>query len=179
MKKERKHIVPWVKKKSVTIVSVGDAGNEWEAVRSVLEWFNYRVDTLLIGSRKEFMEMLKGTIKTSEYIILSVHGDEGITMVGEDLVVPDDITKHAKLNGKIVINLGCNTGSKTFINAFKKATVKAYVAPVGHPGSGAALFAIHLFYYLQPQLKQSLRTAVRKARAFDEEGTMFKLFEKK
>ena len=66
-----KYVVPWVKKESVTIVVVGSGGKEADSIRSILEELNYRVDTLLIGSRKEFIETLKGTISTADFVILS------------------------------------------------------------------------------------------------------------
>ena|ERR1700756_5926727 len=96
------HEVPYVPKKAVTIVVVGDSF-EANALRAVLENFNYRVAMHWVGSRKEFLMLLDGRIPISdEMIVLSCHGiEQGIDVPGEQPVGPR----------KLVQLLSCQTRS--------------------------------------------------------------------
>jgi hypothetical protein len=53
------------------------------ALRIILEYFNYRVEIHWIGSRPQFLEVLKGNIPTFHYIVLSCHGDATGILVPE------------------------------------------------------------------------------------------------
>lgn len=170
------HEVPLVPKENVTVLSIGDS-LEAVAVRSILESYNYRVTVHWIGSRKELIEILKGSIETDQTIVLSCHGtEEGIVVPGEPVLGAKDVTDVASLQGKTIVNLGCLTGSPAFAEAFKKAGTKAYIAPVDYPEGRAAIgFIANLFLLLAS--KHPLDEAVRRAAAFDAETKQFKLFE--
>ena len=182
MPKNKKHIIPYVKKTSITIVDIGSF--ELEPLRAVLEGFNYRIDAIRIGSRAEFIKILNGEIETNNILILAVHGtrdgakEEGINMPDEEAVVTKDIIQFANLKGKTVINLGCLTGNNNLVKAFiNKAQAKYYIAPAGAPwGNSSLLFAIHLFYEMDKG--KSTEEAVKIASNFDERTKMFKLFKK-
>ena len=178
---EKKHVVPWVKKQSITIVAVSDVGNEPHALRNVLEAFNYRVDIIWVGSRKEFIKILDGTIKTANYVILSTHGvDEGITIPDEDEISPSEIAEKGKLSGKVILNTGCTTGKKVYGDAFiKGAKAKAYIASTGAPSlPDVLIFTAHLFGELHNLKKKPLKAAVKKARDYNKGTAMFKIFTK-
>ncbi len=165
--------IPYVAKIKASIVATGAA--EGNALRAALEYFGYRVDLVLIGSRAEFMKILSGKTDTEKLLVFAVHGvAEGIHMQDESPVTPEDIAEHAKLDGKTVLNLGCDTGRETYRKAFKKAGTEYYVAPDGYPhGNGSLLFAIRFFYELY--LGKSAPESVRLASPSDKETAMFRL----
>jgi hypothetical protein len=168
--------VPFLAKEKVSIVSVGVG--EADSLRSVLEDFNYRVDVIKVGSRKEFLKILSGEIQTYDHLVLSVHGvQEGIYMLDEDPVGVEDIKSTADLSGKIVLNLGCDMGQDQYVEAFRHSGVTYYIAPTDYPeGNTALLFGIHLFY--EYAKTRDIERTTDKARSFDEESQMFQLFKK-
>jgi hypothetical protein len=178
MSPKRYHEAPLVKKVPVSIIALPGGEAESTALRGVLEYFGYRVDMHLIGSRKEFIEILKGSIRTEQLIVLCCHGDnDGIVMGDEKPVTPLDISQSIGLNSKSILNLGCSTGSKEFIDAFRKnAKCEAYIAPTGYPfGNTALLFAVHTLYACI-QHKKKLKDSVKASRRFDKESAMFNIW---
>lgn len=169
------YVVPYVPKEDITIVSVGDA-LEAITVRALLESYNYRVTMHWIGSRKELLEVLAGNIEIYQICVLSCHGiKEGIIVPDEPSVGANEIAQTAKLTGKTIINLGCLTGSKDFVQAFKDSGAKSYIAPVEYPESRAAInFVSNLFVLLAANT--GLSEAVQRAAAFDKETEQFKFF---
>lgn len=169
------HEVPLVPKENVTVLSIGDS-LEAVAIRSILEAYNYRVTVHWLGSRKELIEVLKGSIETDQMVVLSCHGtNDGIVIPDEKNLGGQEIGEIANLPGKIFINLGCETGSPDFAEAFRKAETKAYIAPTGSPHGRAAIgFTASLFLLLAS--KHPLDEAIRRASEFDAETEMFKLF---
>jgi hypothetical protein len=147
------------------------------ALRGMLEYFGYRIDMHLIGSRKEFVEILKGSIRTEEIIVLCCHGDEdGIIMGDEKPISVKDIAAANGFAGKSVISLGCATGSKEFVRAFKQTGCDMYVAPKGYPfGNTALLLAVHVLYSVA-QHKKTLKAAVKAARKFDKNSLLFDIW---
>jgi hypothetical protein len=169
------HEVPYVLKKTVTIIVVGDSF-EANALRAVLENFNFRVTVHWVGSRKELLMLLDGTISIAdELILLSCHGiEKGIEVPGEEPLGPQELGQVAKVPNKTVINLGCKTGSPDFQQAFKQAGAAHYIAPDDYPeGSAAMVFAVNLFYFIK--VGRSLQEAVMQASSTDEEAGQFKL----
>ncbi|WP_010275476.1 hypothetical protein [Paenibacillus senegalensis] len=168
--------VPYVEKENVSLVVVGFVGQEPEALRSTLEWFNYRVDTHWVGSKIELQKILKGEIPTRETIILCCHGDDdGILIDGEPTLTGEEIKSCCMITNKVIINLGCSTGKQHIADAFLHRRGLTYIAPVDDiEGNSSLLFAIHVFYYLANGDEWS--EAVDKARQFDEECKLFKRF---
>lgn len=174
------HEAPLVEKTPISIVVLENSDLESTALRSVLEYFGYRVDIHWVGSRKEFVEILKGNIPTQDFIILSCHGDEqeGIyTLPEEKPISASEIKETAKLVGKTILSLGCETGTKELAEAFLNSGCKTYIAPSGAPfGNTALLFAIHLCYEMR-QNKKSFKEAMEAAKNFNSDSRMFALFE--
>lgn len=168
------HEVPYVAKKDVTVLAVGDPF-EAAAVRAILEGFNYRVTVHWIGSRKELLKILSGDIPTDQTLILSCHGvAEGIVIPDEPVLTAEEVGAAAKLDGKTIVNLGCLTGSSVFTQAFKKAGVQEYIAPIDYPDGKAAIgFVSNLFLLLADEV--GLSSAVNRASNFDVEMQQFKL----
>ena len=174
------HEAPLVPKIPVSLIVLEWSGLESTALRGMLEYFGYRVDMHWVGSRKEFVEILKGNILTNDLMILSCHGYDGegmFTCPDERPMQPEEIAKTAKLKGKTVLSLGCHTGTDDFANAFLKAGCAAYVAPEGAPfGNTALLFAVHACYELYN--KESLKQAVHRAASFNADSALFRLWQK-
>lgn len=180
MDTKKYHEAPLVPKLPLSLIVLEWSGLESTALRGALEYFGYRVDTHWIGSRKEFIEVLKGKIPTADTIVISGHGDEdeGMhTCPDEKPLRPQELVEVAKLNGKTVVSLGCSTGTEEFAQAFLKAGCTCYVAPTGYPfGNSALLFAIHIFYAMA-QKKKTLTEAVEEAKEYDAESADFRLWQ--
>jgi hypothetical protein len=172
--------VPLVLKTPVSMVVVGNTGQEPYALRHCMEWFGFRVETHWTGSRKELVEILKGNIPTHSYIVISCHGEDDD---GGRILVPDEsplaaaeIEEIAILPGKTVLNLGCALGTESMARAFLNRGCKAYIAATGYvDGSSALMFAIHYFYFLY--FDKSLAEAVALSREHDDQCRLFRLFQ--
>ena len=169
--------VPYVRKETISLIAIGDP-LEATALRSVLERFNYRVEVHWVGSRKEVLEILRGTVETFPYLILSCHGDErgGILVPDEPVITTAD--NEINLPDHIVLNLGCGTGQEDDASRYLTGGCRAYIAPtLAIESSSALLFTIHLFYFLKQQY--SLADTVRLSRGHDAECELFQLWERK
>lgn len=167
--------VPLVEKTPISIVALSN-DNEAQALRAVLEGFNYRVDLLWIGSKAEFIEMLKGKIYTHPILVLSCHGvKEGIYVPNEPPISPKDIAENAHVENKLIMNLGCEGWRKSYCEAFlKDGKAKTYIAAEGYPeGKSALMFAIRFFYELA--MKKDLGQSFEKATSLDKETELFKI----
>ena len=166
--------MPLVLKKAVTVIAVDDP-REANAIRTLLEGLDYQVTVHWVGSRREFVELLAGRIRTDDTVILSCHGGgDGIYMPDERPVGPVDLLEVANLGGKTVVSLGCMTGSLAFADAFKRAGALHYIAPIDYPEGRAAIgFTANLFFLLASGA--DLRGAVDRASGFHEEMSQFDL----
>ena len=145
-------------------------------LRNGLECFNYRTEIHRVGSRPQFIEILRGNIPTFRYVVLSCHGDEnGLVVPYQNPVSAMELAQVAHLPGHTVISLGCITGTEALANAFLSGGCEAYVAPTDYVNANAALFfAMHLFYFLAARC--SLSEAVEESRKHDAECSLFKLW---
>lgn len=167
---------PLVHEEPISLIMVSYTDLEAIALRSVMEYFNYRVEVHRIGSRPQFLEILNGNIPTYRYLIFSCHGDEtGILVPYQEPVSATDLAAIVRLPGKIIVNLGCLTGTEPIAKAFLEGGCEAYIAPVNFiEGNAALLFAIHLFYFLGA--KRTLAEAVQELCKHDDQCALFKLF---
>lgn len=165
-------MIPYLPKQNLTIVAVGDA-LEANAVRATLEGLNYRTTTHWIGSRAELLKLLAGEIPTDDTVVLSCHGDEqGILVPEEPPITAADLRTHARLDGKTIVNLGCETHAMAA--AFHAAGASHYIAPTDSPDGTAALaFVTNLFFLRTYDVP--LDEAVRRAAAFHPECEQFQL----
>ena len=173
--------------KKVLIVVIGNTGSEAEALRQSLEAFGYFVAIKYIGRPNDFVSVLNGDlIFEPDSIILSCHGEDGeilMPLLGEDIYEPDeprgnmsasDIDRYLKLQGKMILNLGCTTGETAIAKAFSKQNT--YIAPIDYiEGSAALYFAISLFYEMSKDGAR-LEEAYKVAKASDSETELFQLF---
>lgn len=173
--------------KNVLIIVIGNTGSEAEALRQSLEAFGYFVGIKYIGRPNDFLSVLKGNlIFDPDCLILSCHGDEGeivMPALGESVYESDEprgnlsashIEKYLKLQGKLILNMGCTTGQAAIAKAFAKQNI--YIAPNDYiEGSAALYFAISLFYEMSKDGAQ-LEESFKVARGKDSETELFQLF---
>ncbi len=167
---------PLVLQEPVSIVLVSYTDQEAITLRDVLECFNYRVEIHRVGSRPQFVEILRGSIPTFRDILLSCHGDDaGFTIPYQKPLSATELARKIHLPGHRVVSLGCMTGTEALASAFLGGGCEAYVAPTdGVKANAALLFAIHLFYFLAGGW--SLSEAVEEARKHDAQCARFKLW---
>lgn len=174
--------------KNVLIVVIGSTGNESEALRQSLEYFGYFVAVKYIGRPNDFISVLNGDLSFDpECIIISCHGENGeiiMPVLGDDIYEPDepknnmassDIDKYLKLQGKLILNLGCTTGEKALAKVFSKQNT--YIAPDDYIEASSSLyFAISLFYEMSKDGAR-LFNAYKTAKSNDKETKMFQIFQ--
>ena len=98
--------------KNVLIVAIGDVGNEPEAIRQILERFNYFVGVKYVGRPDDFIKVLlnylKNEVVDEEFIsnvyenIKKINLENQITTFIDD-ALEFDISKLADFNPKIVL----------------------------------------------------------------------------
>ena len=173
-------------KDSVLLLDFGDTGNEAEAIRQCLEWFGYDVLKCNIGRPIDFIKVLSGDYFAEyKYLIISCHEIDGeiiMPELQESVYTADEpkgnfgaheISKYIKLEGKIIINTGCSTGSS---DEMKKAFVSSsnfYISPSGDPqGNSSLFFVVSLFYYLK---NNNLIDSVNLAKLANKETILFSI----
>lgn len=171
--------VPLVLQEPLSLVSMGYGDMEALVLRGVLEYFNYRVEVHWVGSRKQFLEIMRGNVPTFHYVVLECHGDDdGIVVPFERPIPAAELKGLVNLPGRVVVNLGCASGTDAFAEAFLGGGCEAYIGPDDFPIANSALmFAIHLLYYLA--MERPLAEAVEKAREHDEQCAMYRLHSRK
>lgn len=174
--------------KNVLIVDFGDAGNEAEAIRQVLQRYGYFVLCYPMGRSNDLIKILKGDTKffKFDFLILSCHGEKDgkivMPVLGENVYLKNEpkqnfgateIKKYLQLNNKTIVNLGCYTGkNKDMVKAFTERN-NNYIAPVGAVlGTSSLTFCLNLFYHLNDK---QLEIAYKKASSIDAETNLFKL----
>ena len=173
------------------------------AVRAALELFRLHVYAHFCVQKRNVEDFLAGKIPESEYVVLCSHGlstgvsagkpeeppDEmkmGFHVVDdtggkwhstEFVLTPQNIREYVKLEGRVVIALGCGNGREPLARAFLDAGCRAYAGAVRPVDQDAtALFAIAFFYHLlshnrDPSLSCTEREAARRAAAVDTESS--------
>lgn len=173
---ETREDFPLVLQEPISIILVSYTEGEAITLRGVLESFNHRVEIHLVGSRSQFLEILRGNIPTFRHILLSSHGDKGGFVIPyQNPLFAEELAQAVRLPGHIVTSLGCMTGTEALASAFLGGGCEAYIAPAdGVEANAAMLFAIHLFYFLDK--KWSLSAAVEESRKHDDQCAFFKLW---
>lgn len=169
---------------NILIVNISETGNEAEALRQTLESMNYFVYIKNIGRPRDFTNVLAGKLPFDpDCIIISCHGHNGKIMmpVLQDSLYKTDepkgdfsseeINRFIDISGKVIINLGCTTGSKALADAFSANNI--YIAPRGYiEGNAALFFAVRLFYELTSR-KYDIKYAYLSAKETDDETRLF------
>lgn len=173
--------------KTALITVIGNTGNEAGAIRQSLEAFGISVITLYIGRPNDFIDVLEGNVPLDpDFVIISCHGENGKILMpelAESVYAEDeprgpfsaaDVCKYLKLCGKLIICLGCCTGSGKLSDAF--AARNTYIAPDDYIDGRAALFFTLRFFYELIQNGRSVGEAFESASATDSETALFRIF---
>jgi hypothetical protein len=157
-----------------------------DAVRTGLERFGIRTRRTHVGQARHLLAALTED-SDAEYLLMLCHGDEGAIVLPElaeeveqyqpfhGRITPDDLRGFARLDGRVVIATGCETGHPDLAQAFLDAGAAAYIAPTGAPFGYASYFApISLFYDLTEQ--RTLDEAVAHLHQRDTELNMWRLY---
>lgn len=157
-----------------------------EAVRAGLERFGLRTRRTHVGQARHLVAALTED-STAEFLLLLCHGDSGTIVLPElapeieryqpfhGRVTADDLRGFARLDGRVVIATGCETGYHTLAQAILDCGATAYIAPTGAPFGYASYFApISLFYDLTEQ--RDLDQAVAHLHQHDAELSMWQLY---
>lgn len=172
--------------KTLLIAAFENSGNEPEALRQALESFGWFVITKYIGRPSDLIDTLGGRLPLEpDFLVLSCHGENGGILMPEldESVYREDeprgsfsaahVAHHLRLSHKVILNLGCSTGTPPLSDAF--ALDNTYIAPTGDvEGASALMFAIRFFYELA-QNGRSIPDACRLARTIDQETALFHL----
>lgn len=177
-------------KNSLDIICIDD-NLEALAIRSVLEYWQVKVNLYLIGKSQDLIDILKQQKSTSENILIMCHGDEkGICLpeLVSEIAKTQPYDKHItainlheflNISATTVINTGCKTGTTDFANAFLRNGCQNYIAPIDYPEGNASLFFIINFYYQLFVNNEDVKKAHQKAKSSDgNETDMFELFTK-
>lgn len=139
------------------IVNISGTGNEAEALRQTLENMNFFVSMKNIGRPRDFTDVLTGKLPFDpDCIIISCHGHDGKIIMPElsDSLyetnepkgdfTSEEVNQFIDISGKVIINLGCTTGSEALADAFSANNI--YIVPSGYiEGNAALFFTIRLF----------------------------------
>jgi hypothetical protein len=170
---------------SVDLVDV----DMWGAtIRSSLEGFGIKVNRFPVGRAQHLVNVLSGKEATAPYVLLSLHGERGKLLLPSlaeevaaterfnDALTPEDLHTFVDLPGRVVISLGCETGTLNLARAFLDHGCNAYIGPEGAPFGHASVFVpIFLFYELTEG--RSLHEAVERLCRHDQELAMWRLFQ--
>lgn len=164
---------------------------ESQAVRAALELFGVRVFMYGIGRPSDLIDILSGEdlYPDTDILILSFHGDEGKLVMPEleESVYepgeprgdfgPDEISRFAKLDGKIVFANGCSLGNPELARAFLGAGCRIYIGPDDDPyGNDALMFILHSFYEMIHHGKDA-KAAYESAIRISDELSMYRFYE--
>jgi hypothetical protein len=186
--------------KSPLIHTVAEGASSWTSVdlldvdmwgvtiRSSLEGFGIKVNRFPVGRGQHIVNVLSGEEATAPYVLLSLHGERDKLLLPplaeevaaterfNDALTPEDLHTFVNLPGRVVISLGCETGTLNLARAFLDHGCTAYIGPEGQPYGHASLFVpIFLFYELTEG--RTLEEAVERLRRHDQELAMWRLFQ--
>lgn len=158
-------------------------------VRDALEEFGIRVDYFPIGQSRHVLAALGGDRPIAPYVIVSCHGSDGRILLPElggpvaeaqpflDALGPEHVREYLRIPGSTVVCTGCDTGTGALAEAFLEAGAGAYFAPTDSPDGHTAFLAVLLLFY-ELTAGHDLRHAVDRVRTYDNEMSMWKLWER-
>lgn len=160
------------------------------SLRSVLEYYGARVHMHWIGRPNDLVGILSGkTRDKSDYLILCFHGEEGqfiLPELAEDVYEEneprscyfgaEEVLKYARLEGVHVLATGCTLGDRKLAEAFKRCKAESYIAPKDYVDGNASLLFVLMFMYEQINNSSTQRTAYERAKAIDDETSLYQLY---
>jgi hypothetical protein len=153
------------------------------AVRPALESMRIGVVLWSLANERNVRRVFAGENSGAPYVIVAMHGDTGRMLLAPGAATPgfkssfsvDEVRSMVHVPGKVVLGVGCASGTQEWADAFFEGGATDYIAPVSAPFSHAAsVFTTILFYALTQG--RNLAEAVEAARAIDGELAIFRHF---
>jgi len=153
------------------------------AVRHSLEAMRIGVVLWSLPNEKSVRRVFAGENSQAPYVIVAMHGDSGRMLLAPGAATAgartsfsvEEVRSMVRVPGKVVLGVGCASGTQEWADAFFEGGATDYVAPVSAPFAHAAsVFTTILFYGLTQG--RELAQAVETARAVDDELAIFKHF---
>ncbi|MGI4776304.1 MAG: hypothetical protein ACRYE9_05265 [Janthinobacterium lividum] len=164
-----------------------DCRNEANAMRSILENFNFQVRIHYIGNVQHLISIMKEPNYLHRIAIISCHGsNEGLLlpdlapdieqkMPFHKLITPENFDSFLSLNKQLIINTGCCLGNTNFARTFINKGATAYIGSTNYTeANSATLFVINFLYHYLCK-KKALSKSHALAANIDEETRLFKL----
>lgn len=162
----------------MTPVSIITVGRELEAItlRAVLEHFGSEVEVHRISSRDQFLEIMRGNLRTCEQMVITGDGKNGAFLLPDGSVLSAiDLDGIVHLPGKILLSTCCTTGNLDLAGTFLQGGCSSFIGPIDSVDRKSALmFAIHLMYYLARGIV--LDDAMERSREHDTDCGLFRVF---
>ncbi|MGH9225568.1 MAG: hypothetical protein ACRD2W_17685 [Acidimicrobiales bacterium] len=145
-------------------------------IRASLESMRIGVSLWSLANEKNARRVFGGENSGAPYVIVAMHGDSGRMILSPGDPTPgrtssfsmDEVREMLRVPGKVVIAVGCVSGTQEWADVFFDGGATDYIAPAAAPFAHAApLFVSLLFYGLTQH--QSLADAVELARGVDDE----------
>lgn len=168
---------------TVDIVQGYEMADTVHAIRSSLETMKIGVNVWRLANERNVRRVLGGTDVDAPFLVVAMHGDSGRLLLAPGSSTPgftssftmDEVRSMLHVHDKVVIGMGCASGTPEWADVYMGAGAIDYVAPSGAPFAHAApLFVIVLFYALTQG--RDLADAVELARGLDGELASWRHF---
>lgn len=147
-----------------------------ELIRASLESMRIGVSLWSLTNERNVRRVFRGENSDAPYVIVAMHGDTG-KMVLSPGAEPrrfkasfslEEVREMLRVPGKIVIAVGCVSGTPEWAEVFFDAGATDYIAPAAAPFAYAAPLFVSLVFYGLTHYR-SLADAVELARGVDSE----------
>jgi hypothetical protein len=153
------------------------------AVRPSLEAMRIGVVLWNLANEANVQRAFAGENCQAPYVIVAMHGDTGRMILAPGATTPgfkssfsvEEVRSMVRVPGKVVLGVGCASGTQEWADVFFEGGATDYIAPVSAPFAHAAsVFTTILFYALTQG--RDLAEAVETARTVDNELAVFRHF---
>lgn len=169
-------------------IAVGpNTGNEYEAIRQMLEYFGCQVTVYFIGRPNDMIKILDGTLLSEklDHLIFSFHGEKEAFVMPEldpSIYEPEEprgnfgyeeVFRYGRFSGQLLINTGCTLGIEKIGQSFLSRGVSVYIGAVDYIEGNSILAFINRFYYEIITNHLTVKEAYTKAMSIDNETRLF------
>ena len=158
-------------------------GDIVSAVRPMLESMRIGVVLWSLANEHNLRRVFAGENSDAPYVVVAMHGDAGRMLLApgdstagfKSSFSVEEVRSMVRVPGKVVVGLGCASGTQEWADAFFEGGATDYIAPASAPFAHAgSVFTTILFYALTQG--RDLGEAVETARAVDDELAIFMHF---
>ncbi len=155
------------------------------AIRPMLESMRIGVVLWSLTNEQNLRRVFAGENSDAPYVVVAMHGDAGRMLLAPGDSTPgfkssfsvEEVRSMVRVPGKVVVGLGCASGTQEWADAFFEGGATDYIAPTSAPFAHVgSVFPTILFYALTQG--QVLADAVQTARSVDDELAIFMHFQR-